>query len=324
MTLGVFASGQEEQAASGELPEVTWKFSHTQAPDNFIHASALVLADYVAEQTDGKFTIEIYHSGTLGWEREVLESMQLGTMAMTWAAVGPFAEFVPGYNLYSLPGLFSSTEQLKAVYENEEIQSRLREAASEKGLLELGTGQYVFRDTFLNTNPVEQPSDLRGKKIRVMGVPILVDTYKALGANVTTTAWAELYSALQLGVVDGIDHVPAAVRSMKFYEILSHASRIPIFASPMLIVASKPLYDKLPQEYQEILKEGVRRAVEHTNKASIEQTELAVEFLAEQGLEYITPDPAPFLELVKPVREKYMAELEPWAQEVVRMIETMN
>lgn len=320
----LFAAGQEETAATGELPEVTWKLSHTQAPDNFINGTAEVLADYVAEQTDGKFTIEVYHSGTLGWEREVLESMQLGTMAMTIASASPYSEFVPGYNLYSLPGLFSSVDQLKTVYETEAIQSRFRASGAEVGLMEMGTGQYVFRDTFLNTNAVETPADLKGKKIRVMGVPILVDTYKALGANVTTTAWAELYSALQLGVVDGIDHVPAAVKSMKFYEILKYASRIPIFASPMLIVASKPLYDKLPAEYQAILQEGVDKAVEYLNTESVRQTEIAIDFLQEQGLEYSTPDPKPFLDLVKPVRDKYKADLEPWAQEVVEMIESMN
>ena len=324
LAVGLFAAAQNEVEAGGELPEVVWKFSHTQAPDNFIHTSAMVLADYVSEQTDGKFTIEVYHSGTLGWEREVLESMQLGTLAMTWASASPFAQFVPAYNLYSLPGLFVSEEQLKEVYESKEILEKMRQAAAERDLLELGTAQYVFRDTYLNSNPINTPDDLYGKKVRVMGVPILVDTYKALGANVTTTAWAELYSALQLGVVDGIDHVPAAVKSMKFDEILKYGAKIPIFASPMLIVASKPLYDKLPLEYQEILKAGVQKAVDFTNVASKEQTQIAMDYLAEKGMKYTTPDPVPFLELVKPVRDQYKAELEPWAQDIVKMIEAMN
>lgn len=324
LTVSLFGAGQREEAETEEMPRVLWRLSHTQSPEHFMHDSAVLLSEYVAEQTNGNFVIEVHHSGTLGWEREVLESMQLGTMAMTWSAVGPFADFVPSYNLFTLPGIFSGLDQMKAVYEDEEVLNRLREDAAERNLMELGTGQYVFRDTFLNSHPVLTPEDLRGKRIRVMGVPILVDTYSALGANVTTTAWAELYSALQLGVVDGIDHVPTSVRAMKFYEILRYGSRIPIFASPMLLVASKPLYDRLPDHYQDILREGVRRAIEHTNEQSLIQTETAIEYLESQGMEYYTPDPEPFLELVRPVREKYMAELEPWAQDVVRMIEEMD
>ena len=326
LPVAMFSAGQSETSQSGsetELPKVTWKFSHTQAPGNFIDVSAEYLADYVAEKTDGKFQIEVYPSGTLGWEREVLESMQLGTMAMTFASASPFASFVPAYNFYSLPGLFKSTDHLSAVFNDESIQAKLLEVSAEKGLLPFGTTQSQFRDTFLNSNPVRTPEDLKNKKIRVMGVPILVDTYKALGANVTTTAWAELYSALQLGVVDGIDHIPAAVQSMKFYEILNYASRIPLFASPMLIVVSKPLYDKLPAEYQGILTEGIKETVEVTNRLANEATQSSMDFLAEQGMEYGTPDPTPFLATVKPVREKYTAELDPWVQDVVRQIEAM-
>ena len=80
------STNQEQQTATGnqaseDLPEITWKISHTQSPDNFMNIAAENMARAVAEKTDGKFKIEIYHSGTLGSEQEVIEGMQMGTIA---------------------------------------------------------------------------------------------------------------------------------------------------------------------------------------------------------------------------------------------------
>ena len=127
------------------LPSVTWKFSHTQAPDHFQHKALEDMAASVSEKTDGKFKIEIFHSGTLGAEQEVIEGMQMGTISGTMSAVNLLGNFVPSYNLFALPALFADSEQMRAVLNDEEIMGKMRAAAAEKNILEVGFNQDFFR-----------------------------------------------------------------------------------------------------------------------------------------------------------------------------------
>jgi TRAP-type C4-dicarboxylate transport system substrate-binding protein len=155
-----------------------------------------------------------------------------------------------------------------------------------------------------------------------MGSPILVATYQALGCNPTTTAWGELFSALQLGVVDGLDHVAGSVKSMSFYENLDCVAKPNLFTSPMFFIVSKKMYDELPKEYQAIFDEAVKNVMypELTTGGNLAEDE-AFQFLTtEGGLEYVDCDVPAIHRAVAPVREKYLAEMEPWVQEIGKAI----
>jgi tripartite ATP-independent transporter DctP family solute receptor len=288
--------------------KIVWKLSHTQSPDHPMHKGAEILADYVSEKTNGNFTIEVFHSGTLGWEQEVLEGMQMGTVAMTMAAVTPFAVFVPEYNLFGVSCLFTSEEQIKETTNNDGLLKPLREAAEKKGLLEMGMYQTFSREVFTK-EPINSVDDIKNMKIRVMSAPVLVDTFKALGANVTTTAWAEVYSGLQLGVVEGLDHVPSSIRSMKFNEIVKYGMSPNIFSSPMLLITSKKLYDKLPDTYKQVLQEGVDEALAYLNDTVDAANEADKQYLKDNGMQWTYPDLEPFRELIEPVKQKYLDQL---------------
>ena len=94
-----------------DLPKVEWKFTHSQSADHFQQIAFQDFADYVKEQSGGKFTIELFHSGTLGTEQEVIESMQAGSIQGTVAAASLLANFVPCYNLFSMPALFKDVDE---------------------------------------------------------------------------------------------------------------------------------------------------------------------------------------------------------------------
>ena len=288
--------------------KVVWKLSHTQSPDHPMHKGADILANYVSQKTNGNFTIEVFHSGTLGWEQEVLEGMQMGSVAMTMAAVTPFAVFVPEYNLFGVPCLFTSEQQIKETTNDAALLKPLRDAAEKKGLMEMGMYQTFSREVFTK-DPINSIDDIRNMKIRVMSAPVLVDTFKALGANVTTTAWAEVYSGLQLGVIEGLDHVPSSIRSMKFNEIVKYGMSPNIFSSPMLLITSKKLYDKLPENYRQILQEGVAEALAYLNNTVDAANEADKQYLKDNGMQWTTPDLVPFREKIEPVKQKYLDQL---------------
>ena len=314
----VFAAGEQEAAdgADGELPEVTWKLSHTTDPQSTYQVAAVAFKEYVEEQTDGRFTIDIHHSGVLGWEREVLEAMQIGTIEATIPALGPFAVFVPSYNVFNLPFTFQGPEHMLAAY-SDPVMTRLTDAAAEEGFIVGVHFLPTFRYPLYGGHPIESPDDFQGLKFRTMGVPAHIDTYKALGANVTSTAFSECYGALQMVTIDGLENYYNNLLTMKFHEQTEYVSNLPILNNAAAIVFSKVAWDQLPPEYQEVLIEAAQVGADAANEVALTGEKEALETMIDYGIEPVFVDDfAPFIEATQPVTDRYLAEMEPWVAEV--------
>lgn len=315
----VFAQGgAENRSGSADLPKVTWKISHTQAANHYMNIALENMAKVVSEKTDGKFTIEVYHSGTLGSEQEVIENMQLGTIAGNIGAANLIANFVPCFNIFSVPAVFKDIDQFQRVINDPEVFAKIQQDCNDRGIIMYGYFQNYFRQLYTK-NPIKTVADFKGQRIRVMGSEILVDTFNTLGANPTTTAWGELYSALQLGVCDGLDHVSTSVKTMAFYENLSYVCEPNIFPTPMFFLISKVLYDKLPGEYKTVFDDAVETVLmpsliaqsDETNKQDLKW------LTTEGGLTYVGCDVDAIHAALAPLREKYISKLPEWAQAVL-------
>lgn len=317
MVAPAFAGGQQEGAgeatdAEEELPEVTWKLSHTTDPDGTYHKAALRFKEYVEDATDGRFTIEIHHSGVLGWEREVLEAMQIGTIEATIPSLGPFATFVPAYDVFNLPFTFQGPDHMLASFESPAMDP-LVESAEENGFIVAKHFLPTFRYPLYGGDPIETVEDFQGHTFRTMGVPPHIDAYKALGANVSTMAFAEVYSALQMGTVDGAENFYANLYTMNFHEQTEYISNLPILNNAAAFVFSKVAWDKLPAEYQEILLEAADAGGDHANDIAIAEEERALQEMIDYGIEPVFIDDfGPFIDATQPVVDKYLAEMEPW------------
>ncbi|HEY8344335.1 MAG TPA: TRAP transporter substrate-binding protein [Bacillota bacterium] len=303
--------------------KVVWKMSHTGAPDAPYHQAALTLAKLVNEKSKGNFEIQVYHSSVLGWEREVLEGMQLGTIAATWASTGPLATFVPSYDVFNLPFLFRDEEHMMKALKSPAMQ-KLYKDAENYGFIVPGVGGPVFRIPMNSKRPINVPDDFKGIKFRTMAVPAHIDAYKAFGANVTTTSFSELYSALQLGAVDGCENTNSSLHLQNFYEVCGYVSELPMINSTVALVYSKVLYDKLPKEYKKILDEASVEALKRVDEEFIKQEVTSKEFMLKQGIKFNRPDPEPFIKATEPVREKYLKAMKPWVRELVEEIQNIQ
>ncbi len=303
-------------ALAGDLPEVTWKISHTLNPKSVYNQAAEKFKAYVEEKSGGKFKIEIHHSGVLGWEREVLEAMQLGTIEATIPSLGPFAVFVPSYNVFNLPFTFKGPEHMLAVYDSP-VMNKLIEAAESKGFIVATHFLPTFRYPLYKGHPIKKPADFKGLKFRTMGVPAHIDTYKALGANVTSMAFKEVYGALQMGTIDGVENYYNNLYTMKFPEQTKYVSNLPILNNAAAFVFSKIAFDKLPAEYQKIALEGAKVGAKHANSIALEEEDKALKAMKDSGIEMVfIEDFTPFIELTEPVSKKYLKKMEPWVSKV--------
>jgi TRAP-type C4-dicarboxylate transport system substrate-binding protein len=154
---------------------------------------------------------------------------------------------------------------------------------------------------FFSKKPIRSPADLKGLKIRVMASPVMINTIKALGASGVPTAWGELYTALQTGVVDGAENNHPSLISMKFYEVTKYYTLDEHMRIPDLTIASTKIFDKLTKVQQQAVLQAAAEATAYMRGA---WKVAEVEDLAKlKGLmtEIITVDKKPFQDAVATV-----------------------
>lgn len=315
-------------SSASDLPKVTWKLSHTLDPQSIYHKSAEAFKAEVEEKSQGNFTVNIFPSGQLGWEREVLEAMQLGTVEATIPSLGPFANFVPSYNVFNLPFTFQGADHMLAAYDLESM-GQLQDAAETKGFVVATHFLPTFRYPLNSKRPIKTPADLEGVKMRTMGVPAHIDAYTALGANVQSMPFSEVYGALQLGAVDGVENYYNNLYTMKFQEQTKYISDIPVLNNAAAFVFSKTAFDALPAEYQTIVLDAAKVAGDLGNEIAQDEETKALQALEDFGIEVTrVTDLSEFIALTEPVSQKYLAEMEPWVaelrDEIMDLASTLN
>lgn len=280
------------------------KLGHTGAPDHHFEKISQQYADLVAERTDGHVKITTYPSDSLGKQTELVEGTMIGTNDMVLTSDAVLSNMVPEVGVINLPFLFRDNDHVRKVLDGE-IGEELSEKVEAQGAVVIGWWENGFRHITNSQRPITKPEDLQGMKIRVPEGPVFVETFKSLGANPTPIAFSELYSALQLGVVDGQENPPAHILTQKFYEVQDYVSRTGhiYLSSPVLI--NKGLFESMPEEYQQVMLDtGREMAAKHTEMVLAQEDEQWQQ-IEELGMEINDVNKAPFVEATRPVIDKY-------------------
>ena len=155
--------------------------------------------------TNGRMKIKMYPGRQLGEEKDTIEQTQFGVIDMVRASFGTFNDIVPVTQLFSLPYLFRSQDQMHNVLDGP-IGEEIAQNFAEKDLIVLGYYDGGARSFYNSQKPITSIEDLKGMKFRVMQNDVFVDMMSALGANATPMPYGEVYSAIQTGVIDGAEN----------------------------------------------------------------------------------------------------------------------
>lgn len=183
------------------------KLAHALDTEHSVHKGMVFMAQRLEHYSGGKMRMDIYPSGQLGAERELVELVQIGSLDITKVSTSPLEAFVPMMKIFSLPYVFRSREHCLNVLDSE-IGKRMLESTEVARMRGLGYYDAGSRSFYMVDTPVETPSDLAGMKIRVQKSQTSVKMIDALGGSATPISWGELYTALQQGVVDGAENNP--------------------------------------------------------------------------------------------------------------------
>jgi len=264
--------------------------------------------DQLYEKTEGRIWMEIYPSGQLGDDAECYQGMQMGAVDMYRGNASSLTDF--GKNQISalaLPYIFRDRTHFWDVCTSELGDSILA------NLQECGTGMVALcfldegsRNFFTTTKPVTKLADLAGQKIRVQQSALMMDTVSALGASPTPVDYAELYTSLQSGIVDGAENPPASYYSNKFYEVAPYYVLDGHTYSPSVILISEMIWNSLSAEDQAIMRE-VADMTEVYNRAEIEAADQAAyDNLKANGVQILNlEDQDKWVEAMGPVYEKH-------------------
>jgi tripartite ATP-independent transporter DctP family solute receptor len=250
------------------------RYAHVAPPVHAQHIAATFFKKYVEAHSDGRIEVSVYPSGQLGGERVLAESIQAGTLDMSGLTSAVLTNFVPEAALLNLPFFFPDKLSYQRLCDSD-VGVKIRNAFEKKGFKLLGFKANGYRDFGNNVRPIHTPDDLKTLKIRSIESPLFIDAYKALGNKPVPLPFPEVFSALQQGVVDGIDlHISGIWMAKIPVKYVTVSGWI---YSAVLSVINKKRFDSLPPDLQRVVMDG-----------SFEETAVHMGTLAEQEYDAVT------------------------------------
>ena len=218
-------------------------------------------------------------------------------------------------NLFAMPFMYPSYKSLDAV-ETGGPGQQLWKLIEAKGVIPLAWGENGFREITNSKRPVRKPGDLEGLKVRVVGSPIFIDTFRALGANPVNMNWGEAQTAFQTGTVDGQENpVVSVIQPYKLWTVHKNITLWHYAIDPLILGVSKITWDSLSPADRDIVKKTaveVMTAEKAGARAGLDGSLQAVEALKKNGMEVVMLSPAelaPFKAKTKPVYDKWVNEV---------------
>ncbi len=240
-------------AANYTGPPVNAKLASEEIEGDFMTVWANNFSKHMKEWSDGKINIEVYPYGTLGTTGDINELAQMGVVDFVFSDHAWISSFVPQAQALALNYIFP-TEQVPQVLDwtvrNGDFMPMLEDAFRKNDLVPLSI-MFEGWQWVTSNKEINSLEDMNGLKLRLMSSKLLVETYKAYGASPTPMSYGEVYSGLQMGLIDAQVNPLFAIYSMKFYEVQDYVTQLksePFIGIP---TANQKFFDGLTKEAQD-------------------------------------------------------------------------
>ncbi|WP_426617278.1 TRAP transporter substrate-binding protein [Raoultella sp. R2A007] len=264
------------------------------------------MGEKLSAATDGRLDIKTFPGGVLGDEKQMIEQAQLGAIDIIRVSMAPVAAILPEINVFTLPYVFRDEDHMHHVLDGmigQEIGDRLTANSKSRlvflGWMDAGTRNLITKD------PVAKPEDLKGMKIRVQTSPVALDTLKAMGANAVAMGTSEVFSGMQTGVIDGTENNPPTFVAHNYLPVAKNYTWSKHFIIPELFLFSKPKWDKLKKEDQELIIKLAKEAQAEQRKLWEAYNAKSLETMKQQGVKFYDIDTDYFYKATQSVRDKY-------------------
>jgi len=300
-----------EGAVVAEGQSRTIKFGIGLAETSPQYLSVEYFRDILAKRTNDRLKVNIFPNSQVGDDKQMMSALQSGSLDMTYPSTSPATTLVPELRLFDLPFLFPKAEDADKVLDGP-VGTDLLNKFDGTGIKALAWAENGYRQLSNSKQPVSAPADVKGLRVRVMENPIQVDIWKTLGANPTSMAFGEVFSALEQGVVDGQENPWATIYSSKFNEVQKYGSDTRHVYTPFIIMASQKMFDGLSAEDKTIVQEAAEATRDYDRTVSRQYSDYAKAQLKAGGMQITDLSPeqlAAFQQATKPVYDKWAPQI---------------
>jgi tripartite ATP-independent transporter DctP family solute receptor len=290
----MFAAGVFALAAGGAAAQTKLKFAHVYETSEPYHAAALWAAGEIGKRTANRYAVEVFPASTLGKESDINQGLTLGTVDIiytgqlfTGRTYGPLA-------IGGAPYMFRDFAHWKA-FSTSPLFAELAEGYRQKsGGNKVVAITYYGERHVTSNKAINRPEDMKGLKIRVPDAPLYTMFPRAVGANPTPIAFAEVYLALQNGTVDAQENPLPTIDAKKFYEVQKFIVLTGHITDALLTIVGGPTWGKLSEADRKTFEEVLREAAARATAEIVEsEKKMAAEF-EKRGKTVVRVDRKPF------------------------------
>jgi tripartite ATP-independent transporter DctP family solute receptor len=312
--------------ALAQQPKYVLRFSSPTSKEHAWGRSAEKFKQLVAEGTRGQVEVQIHHSNALGATRESLEMVRLGSVDFVLCGVAHLSRFVPEMGTLVLPYLWKDTETMFGALDGRMGQI-IEPLLLEKGFKVVGWWDNGFRHVSNNKRPIRAPEDLKGLKLRTLPTKVHIAFFRALGVSPVPMDWAEVYPALQQGVVDGQENPPGVVFFEKLPEVQKYYSLTQHVNEAGNVLMSAASWAKLPADVQTAIMSAARQTTTWERAESQRDNEEILKKLAATGMQVnvvAEPTLAEFRKVAQRIYTEAIPDLGPKGKQLVDLGVSLN
>lgn len=264
----------------------TWVLAHSSTEDTVTQLYSEKFAEEVERLSNGTMKIQVYSSGSLGGDTELLESCEVGDIPFVVQNTAPQVSYLPKLALFDLPCVYSDIADVQAVFDNEEFVSKINDIYLTGGFRLLGMADQNFRVMSSNVK-VEKLEDFKGIKIRTMENANHIDFWKSLGANPTPMTFSEVYIGLSQGTIDAQENPYEVIVSSKLYEQQKYAVQTNHLPHLISLIVSEEFFQNLTPEQQTIIQEAADNAKIYAREQAAARAEDRIQIMEDYGCEIL-------------------------------------
>jgi tripartite ATP-independent transporter DctP family solute receptor len=286
---------------AGKSEPIIFKVSNSDPPSQKLsngkelemptYACMVQLKKSLEKLSKGRIKVEIYSYGRLGTGKSNIEQLQTGILEACTPPDGELAAFYKNIQVLSIPYLFTSQKQAYAVLDGKIGKQLFEDMTKKTGLRVLCVyANGGFRSFSNSKRPIKTASDMKGLKIRTMDSPIHMEMVRVLGATPTPISWAEVYSALQTGVVDGQENSALTIITGSLQEVQKYYTLDNHCMGTAYIITSERWLRSLPKDLRTaVIRAGVE-AQKVARKVVVQNENIALDFLKKSGVDVYVPN----------------------------------
>ena len=321
LTVIVLVAGMAVRPQSAGAQVTTIRFGHVGSPGSLFYLNVNEYAKRVNEALTGRVEVKVFHSSQLGTDEQMIKGIRVGAPEMFLPST-IMSTVEPKYGVFEMPYIIFSRAHMKRVSESAAAKEALLAPLPAKGVRILAFWENGFRHITNNVRSIVKPEDLKGIKLRVPGGVWRVKMFKAYGANPSPMPLAEVYSALQSGVMDAQENPFPQIWGGKFHEVQKYLSLTGHLYTPAYPMVNEAFWQRLPADVRTTM-EKIAGEMGDVSRQEGERLDRELQEKIAQKSKINEVDKEAFIKASAPVYEEFGKEV-PGGGALITLIQSLR